>query len=90
MVLLNASSDIGFLLFNIGSYVLGDNQLLGVWVLLVLFGLGAMLDIDLSLLFLLCIPISVILIATGFIYGFVGGLFIFVSALVLAKNFFFK
>jgi len=90
MVFLNPSSDIGFLVHTIGSYVFGDPQLVGVWLIVVLFGLIAVLNIDLSMAFLLCIPLTVVLIATGFIYGFVGGLFILVSAAVLAKNFIFR
>ena len=90
MVLINTSSSIGFLVNNVGAYVFGDVHMVGVWLLILIFGVGAISGLDLTLLFVLTIPITIVLIATNYIFGFVGGLFILLAAIVLAKNFFFR
>lgn len=90
MIAINTSSVLGSMISNIAQYVLGDYQLLGVWLLLLFFGIATSFNIDFNLTLLLLIPLTVVCLIFGLIYPIMGGIVILFVGIILAHNFWFK
>ena len=90
MVGLNASSVWGGILSSIAQYILGNYELLGVWLIILFIGLAFAFNLNFNLTLVLIIPIVVVAMATGMLYGVVGGVMILFVGFILGANFFFN
>ena len=87
---LNTSSDLGGIINLIGEFVLGDVQMLGVWLLIVLLGLGLSFRIDFTLVLVFLIPVTIVLWTFGLVYPVIAGMFLLFDGFILAANFIFN
>jgi lysylphosphatidylglycerol synthetase-like protein (DUF2156 family) len=87
MSFFNTSTALGGMLYNISEYVLGEPQLLGVWMLVLFLGFAAAFKIDFNITIIILVPLVVAGIATGTIYNSIGVLILITVALILGRNF---
>jgi len=88
MTVVNTSVVIGQIIENLTIYVLGNTYLTGLWFALIGFGLLSILKIEFSIGVVLLIPLTIGLMATGYITSVAGGVIIFIAAVVAGWNFF--
>lgn len=90
MALFNGSTVFGLILQNTGQYILGDFTMLGIWVLLVLIGVGVAFKLDFGLTLVLSLPVVIGFMAMGLIEPLVGGIIILLVAFMLGGYFLFN
>jgi hypothetical protein len=87
---INTSSTIGAVYQNLILYVFGDQLIAGLWLLLLFFGMLTALNINWVIGVAALTPLTIGLLAYGYISPLAGGLILLASAFILGMNFFIR
>lgn len=87
---INTTSTIGVIYQNLTIYVFGDGLLTGLWLLLLFFGMMTALNIGFIIGVAALVPLSLGLMAYGYLSPIAGGLVILAAAVIIGLNFFIR
>lgn len=87
MTLLNASAVLGLVIYNLNEYVFGATWLTSFWIIFLILMIGALFNIAFSMILLLFIPVTVVLMAYGWLPPQMGVIVILLVSFVLAFSF---
>jgi len=90
MVVLNTSMVIGYVINNIAEHILGSTTMTGLWILVVLFGVMTAFNIRFAITVVLLMPITIVMLAYGYVEPIAGAVIILLSGIIAAFNFFNK
>ncbi len=84
MTLLNTSQVLGLVFYNLNEYVFGADWLTSFWILLVILMIAGLFNIVFSMALLLFIPVTIVLMAYGWMPPAMGAIVFLLVGLVLA------
>lgn len=88
--MIDTTTTFGLVIYNLTQYVFGSTTVAGLWMVLLLFGVLSAMRIEFIVGVVLLLPITIVMMAYGFVPMIAGGLLLIVSALILAGHFFAK
>jgi len=82
---MNWSEVFSFSFQEIINNIFGGNLMFGgLWILMIVFGLGLAFRIDFHILLALLMPVTIVLMALGYLSVIIGGIIILMVAFILA------
>lgn len=88
MALINLSTVVGTVMYNIAFHIFGSELLAGLYLLTLLLGVAGFFRLGFIVGSLLLIPVSIVLAAYSYITPLAAGIHIIVVCVVVAVNFF--